>query len=56
MIIRGSSTQMCRSLWILSASAGLALLTGCDGQADLGAALYDFVIDFARSALAAFLL
>ncbi len=34
----------------------MGLLTGCDGRTDLGATLREFVADFARSALAAFLL
>jgi hypothetical protein len=34
----------------------LGLLSGCDGQADLDAALRDFVTGLARSGVAAFLL
>jgi len=34
----------------------LVLLAGCNGQTDPAATVRDFVIDFARSALAAFVL
>lgn len=45
-----------RRLWQVAVVTSVALLAGCDGQNDTGATLRDFVIDFARSALAAFLL
>lgn len=46
-----------RSLLRIAASAiTLALVAGCDGQTDPATTIRDFVIDFARSALAAFLL
>ncbi|MCG3127441.1 MAG: hypothetical protein CHACPFDD_02301 [Phycisphaerae bacterium] len=34
----------------------IGTLTGCDGQTDFAATLREFVTDFVRSALAAFLL
>lgn len=45
-----------RLLGIVWMAISLGLAAGCDGPADSGAALGDFVIDFARSAWAAFLL
>lgn len=41
---------------IVAMTFALCLVAGCDGQTDPGVAIRDFVIDFARSALAAFLL
>jgi len=45
-----------RLCWLAAAVIVIGLLTGCDGQTDLAATLRVFVTDFARSALAAFLL
>lgn len=45
-----------RLLQIAATAIALTLLAGCDGQTDPATTLRDFVIDFARSALAAFLL
>lgn len=48
-----------RTQWVFAFAAmtiALGLVAGCDGQTDPGVAIRDFVIDFARSALAAFLL
>ncbi len=43
-------------LRIVAITSALALLAGCNGQAEAGATLGDFVLEFARSALAAFFL
>lgn len=45
-----------RLLGIVWVTILLGWVAGCDGPTDSGAALGDFVIDFARSAWAAFLL
>jgi hypothetical protein len=37
-------------------ATGLVSLAGCNGPSDPAAAIRDFVLDFARSVLAAFLL
>ncbi len=37
-------------------ATGLVPLAGCHGPSDAAAAIRDFMLDFARSALAAFLL
>jgi hypothetical protein len=41
---------------VVALTIALGLATGCGGQADPALPLRDFAIDFARSALAAFLL
>ncbi|TWT45853.1 hypothetical protein RAS1_22880 [Phycisphaerae bacterium RAS1] len=41
---------------IVAMTIAIAFTAGCDAQAEPGVAIRDFVIDFARSALAAFLL
>lgn len=41
---------------IVAMTFALCLVAGCDGQTDPGVAIRDFVVDFARGALAAFLL
>lgn len=43
-------------LAVVVITATLVLITGCDNQTRTGAAISDFVISFARNALAAFLL
>lgn len=48
--------RTCRRCSLATAAIVIGLLTGCDGQTDLAATLREFVTDFARSALAAFLL
>lgn len=48
--------RICRPYSLAVAVIVIGLLTGCDGQTDLAATIRDFVTDFARSALAAFLL
>lgn len=48
--------RLSRLLRIAATAVVLVLVAGCDGQTDPATALRDFVIDFARSALAAFLL
>jgi hypothetical protein len=45
-----------RLLGIFALIIALAMVTGCDGQADSSAALHDFLLDVARGALAAYLL
>ncbi|MCC6357386.1 MAG: hypothetical protein IT450_01470 [Phycisphaerales bacterium] len=45
-----------RQFGLAVAAIVIGLITGCNGQTDLGVTLRDFVTDFARSALAAFLL
>ncbi len=45
-----------RLLRIAATAVALALVAGCDEQTDPATTLRDFVLDFARSALAAFLL
>ena len=41
---------------IIALIIALGVATGCDGRADSGAALHNFLFDVARSALAAYLL
>jgi hypothetical protein len=45
-----------RLLRIAASAIALVLVAGCDGPTDPATSLRDFVLDFARSALAAFLL
>lgn len=41
---------------IIALIIAIVAVAGCDGQADSGATLHDFLFDVARSALAAYLL
>jgi len=51
-----STRRTQRLLAIVTTTIALGLVTGCDAQTDPAVPIRDFVLDFARSALAAFLL
>lgn len=46
----------CRLIGVVAMTLALGLTTGCSEPANAGSALGDFAVDFARNALAAFLL
>lgn len=55
-MIRSRTFRWSRPLAVETLAATLMLIAGCDNQSTTEAAVSDFIVSFARNALAAFLL
>lgn len=55
-MIRERTFRWSRRMAVVTIAATLVLLTGCDNPMTTEAAISDFIVSFARNALAAFLL